>query len=55
MIQKIHSANEHWLEVAKSLQIKYEKQENEEAIQAGRASIERIEKTIQKLEEQGGF
>lgn len=53
MLSKMHTALSHWLEQAKILQKQYEASGDQRAIEVGRRSIERMEKQIQELEEQG--
>jgi len=51
MIHKMHTGLEHWLEIAKKQMAFYEESGDENAIRAGRQSIESIKEQMYKLEE----
>ena len=50
MIHKMHTGLEHWLQIAKKQMAYYEESGDENAIRAGRQSIESIEAQMHELE-----
>lgn len=51
MIHKMHTGLEHWLKIAKKQLAYYEETGDENAIRAGRQSIESIKNQMHQLEE----
>jgi len=51
MIHKMHTGLEHWLQIAKKQLAYYEETGDENAIRAGRQSIESIKNQMHQLEE----
>ena len=51
MIHKMHTGLEHWLKIAKKQLAYYEESGDENAIRAGRQSIESIKNQMHQLEE----
>ena len=51
MIHKMHTGLEHWLKIAKKQMAFYEESGDENAIRAGRQSIESIKNQMHQLEE----